>query len=898
MTNIANRFSFTPIRCAAALLSCALVVFATAHAALIPEPGTTFYGKVFDTTTGHAYQLHEGELTWVIKRSDGVNQILKTTLFNLGNGEFSYQLDVPHQVLSLGLSAEVGAVPLRAVDDEHAHLLISVNGRQARILGPSSASFDAAQVRRAATYRLDLAVKLNGADTDGNGIADWWEVKYNLNLPFADPDGDGWNNLTEFQKGTDPNGDNRNPTLETRELRAYADGVTLASLRALDSDSAASNIVYSVQAAPEVGTLFLRNASAGTGNPDQAITTGATFTQADVNAGRLIFAHPLNGDAEGTSFTVALHDEDPSHPGSTNTVAVLLYRPVHEVSASAITPAATGYPTLLPALTTFTGDEQISAASYLLSRERGYVVSDASAESAAQNLSAPSSSFTRAQYTSSYVPNYGAERDHIWIGSAAADRLVGGMANDILIGGAGNDTLRGNAGADLFLFTSTSDGSDTIEDFTPADNDVLDISRLLNGTSTLLTDYLQVTSTSSNTAFRLNFSGTGGSYSDAVITLSGVVYSLNDLYTLVDNGNLLTGNKSLPARIIIIASKPNASENGPTPGELTLTRSGSTASALTVNLQVSGSAANGSDYQFVSSQASFPAGVRTVVIPITPYADGSTELSEFVDVTVLSGTGYLVGSPSVAQVTIADLLPQLTIEALEPRAVRSDQYPGTFLVTRSGAIDRSVLVRFTVGGTAVNGTDYVRINSFLSMSANQNFALIDVTPTASANLTTAKSVLLTVKPDSAYFVGSPATAKVMLVQSLTSFTQWRSQYFPNSTSSLAAFAAEDPGNFHVPNFQRYAYALDAYAPDASRLPQPLLRDGYLTLDLWRRPDAADVLYSAAVSSNLFNWDSSLAAMQEINPALSTDPNVTSYRALPGMTNAPQLFFKVRLDYQP
>ena len=138
----------------------------------------------------------------------------------------------------------------------------------------------------------------------------------------------------------------------------------------------------------------------------------------------------------------------------------------------------------------------------------------------------------------------------------------------------------------------------------------------------------------------------------------------------------------------------------------------------------------------------------------------------------------------------------------------------------------------------------------------------------------------------------------MLVQAMTSFAEWRAQHFPQSTVPIAVFAGEDPGSFGIPNLQRYAYGLDALAPDHSRLPRPLLRDGYLTLDLWRRPDAEDLDYALGVSSNLTAWDSSSASLQLLTPSPSNDPNVSTYRALPGVTNAPQLFFKVRLNYQP
>src|SRR5687767_9702958 len=72
INRIANRLSFTPCH-AAVLVGIALCMLVPARAALITEPATIFYGKVFDVTTGQGHQLLEGELTWVIRRSDGVN---------------------------------------------------------------------------------------------------------------------------------------------------------------------------------------------------------------------------------------------------------------------------------------------------------------------------------------------------------------------------------------------------------------------------------------------------------------------------------------------------------------------------------------------------------------------------------------------------------------------------------------------------------------------------------------------------------------------------------------------------------------------------------------------------------------------------------------------------------
>jgi hypothetical protein len=55
-------------------------------------------------------------------------------------------------------------------------------------------------------------------------------------------------------------------------------------------------------------------------------------------------------------------------------------------------------------------------------------------------------------------------------GNGGNDTLSGGEGDDTLDGGAGTDTLTGGEGADNFTFTSTSNGADTITDFTLADD--------------------------------------------------------------------------------------------------------------------------------------------------------------------------------------------------------------------------------------------------------------------------------------------------------------------------------------------------------------------------------------------------------------------------------------------
>ena len=78
----------------------------------------------------------------------------------------------------------------------------------------------------------------------------------------------------------------------------------------------------------------------------------------------------------------------------------------------------------------------------------------------------------------------GNDLNNVLTGNAAAnvldgglgnDTLNGGLGNDILIGGPGNDRLTGGADVDTFVFALGS-GKDTITDFAPASNEVIQLS--------------------------------------------------------------------------------------------------------------------------------------------------------------------------------------------------------------------------------------------------------------------------------------------------------------------------------------------------------------------------------------------------------------------------------------
>jgi subtilisin-like proprotein convertase family protein len=104
----------------------------------------------------------------------------------------------------------------------------------------------------------------------------------------------------------------------------------------------------------------------------------------------------------------------------------------------------------------------------------------------------------------------------------------------------------------------------------------------------------------------------------------------------------------------VTATDANAAEQGLDPGTFTITRSGSTSSALTVYYAIGGSATNGVDYNALSGSLTISAGATSGVVTVKPIDDTLVETSETVILTLSSSASYKIGTHSSATVVIAD----------------------------------------------------------------------------------------------------------------------------------------------------------------------------------------------------------------------------------------------------
>ena len=860
-----------------AIISLAALLLAGAgFSAPITEPSTVFYGKITGTGGAQPFPVLEGTLEWTIQKADGSELLLRTVLFPLADGEYSYRLDVPHSALAYELDDTQG-IPLPPSSETNAHVSATVDGLIAMFVGPSGASFVAGQITRAATYRLDLEIPLVPLDSDGDGIPDWWEDehgldKQNLSDALADADGDGLNNLDEYLQGMDPQNDSRIPALVTKTLLAYRDCTTGVRLRVEDIDSAATNILYTLLAAPVDGALLLRNQVADPADPDLALATGAQFTQQDVNAGRLVFECASSSSNAVDLFVLSVCDE--IHTAATGTVDVSFY-----------TPPASPADTLL---------EKRKLRAYVAGRMNS-VIWDEMGSFNPVALAAPSTGLTDLEYLAEYVPDFGNETGQMMTGGRDDDTLSGGMENDVLVGGTGSDTLTGGGGADLFIFDEGDLGADTITDFNPEEGDVLDLRGVLADASGLVDDYLQFGSDGTNTLLGLNLDGSGTVYTSLVVTLSNVLVSEEVAYDLVLNGDVLAGSLALQPRVTVAVDDAEASENGDNSGSFILTRTGSLSAELSVTVSLGGSAVNGVDYSALSPAVTFAPGIRQVVLTVDPFADSEVESPETVQVVLQPGSGYVLHSSSSASLTIRDLQAVVGIEVLEDLASMNPLVPATVLVTRDGQAALSLSVRLDIQGSAQNGLDYEYVSAYVTFSPGQTFVPIEVKPLREGS----ETVLISIQPDASYALADVADARVVITPRRETLEDWQTREFPESTDSPSVFASADAGNAGIDNLQRYAYGLDPLNPDRAQLPHIVFRNGYACIDVFRNPGAMDVDLIVEASSDLVTWDSSSASIVQVTaPEYADVADIETWQVTLPLEVTPKQFMRVRLIYNP
>jgi hypothetical protein len=113
-----------------------------------------------------------------------------------------------------------------------------------------------------------------------------------------------------------------------------------------------------------------------------------------------------------------------------------------------------------------------------------------------------------------------------------------------------------------------------------------------------------------------------------------------------------TGASTLGLPTVSVAASINAARVGLTIGSFTITRSGGTAAALTVNFSLTGTATGGADYTSPGTAVTIPIGASSVVVPIVPMPSASYADNKSATLTVLTNAAYATAPAGNATVAI------------------------------------------------------------------------------------------------------------------------------------------------------------------------------------------------------------------------------------------------------
>jgi|GEM_PF-1018349 len=117
---------------------------------------------------------------------------------------------------------------------------------------------------------------------------------------------------------------------------------------------------------------------------------------------------------------------------------------------------------------------------------------------------------------------------------------------------------------------------------------------------------------------------------------------------------LVTVGEPLPSVNLVISDASGGEFGGDNTVAFTLSRSGSTTSALPIPLMASGSASTGADYSGFVSPFSIPAGSSSADLNLTVLADADIEGAETIRLTLGSSVAFAPGASTTAEATLHD----------------------------------------------------------------------------------------------------------------------------------------------------------------------------------------------------------------------------------------------------
>ncbi|HEY9692384.1 MAG TPA: Calx-beta domain-containing protein [Oculatellaceae cyanobacterium] len=277
-----------------------------------------------------------------------------------------------------------------------------------------------------------------------------------------------------------------------------------------------------------------------------------------------------------------------------------------------------------------------------------------------------------------------------------------------------------------------------------ATSNALTVSYTVGGTATFNTDYTQIGAPSfTATTGTITFAA---GVSTATLTIdpkADTTIETNETVALtlaagtgyaVGTSTAVTGTITNDDPKITLAVAPaSVNEDGTTNLVYTFTRTGATASALTVSYTVGGTATFNSDYTQAGAASftattgtvTFAAGSSTASVTINPTTDTTVESNETVALTLAAGTGYTIATTSAVTGTIVNdditLFPGSLSFSAPQFSVNEDGTPiAAVTVTRTEGNDGAISAKINLNdGTAKAPIDYNNTAITVNLAAGE-----------------------------------------------------------------------------------------------------------------------------------------------------------------------------------
>ena len=222
---------------------------------------------------------------------------------------------------------------------------------------------------------------------------------------------------------------------------------------------------------------------------------------------------------------------------------------------------------------------------------------------------------------------------------------------------------------------------------------------------------------------------------------------------------------SLPV-VALIPDDPTGSESGDTLA-YRLVRDGSTSGDLTVEVEfgIGDSAVPGVDFTNGTTSVVIPDGASSTSVVLTPVNDILSEGTESLTIALATAPGYEINylqNNGTFYISDNDQ-PKLTVVASDASASETASDPGRFTISRTGQ-DNSydLTVHFSLGGSALPGTDYRRIDGTAVIPAHETSVNIDVIPFNDSIDEATQTVICRLATNDNYAITPPGSATVTI----------------------------------------------------------------------------------------------------------------------------------------